>query len=274
MFPPKSNAAFAAFAAAAVERYGPAGTLWQERPDLPARPITAWQVWNEPNIPNFWRSGPDAAEYVALLRAASAAIRAADPGAEVVAAGLPDSSLGVPFRDYLEQMYDAGARGLFDTLAIHPYSPSAGGLLRMAEQARDLMDRHGDRSPIWITEFGWSTGGDASPYRVSERGQMERIVATLSALVAERRALRLRGLVYFKWRDAEPPPDAEGDPWPLHTGLLRSDGSAKPGWFALWHAVRVLSRTSPLPPGPAGDAVISRRTVRMGPRGFAAVGVT
>ena len=175
MFPPSSNAAYAAFVGAAVRRYGPAGSFWRSHPEVPFLPIHAWQVWNEPNIPNFWRSGVDARAYVALLRAAAAAIRSADPGAEVVAAGLPNSKLGVPFLDYLEAMYRAGARGLFDTLALHPYSRDVAGLLRLAERARALMNRRHDRSRLWITELGWSTGGDASAFRVSERGQADRI---------------------------------------------------------------------------------------------------
>src|SRR3954452_24749983 len=206
MFPPSSNAAYARFVSQAVQRYGPTGSFWLSHPSVPFLPIHAWQVWNEPNIPNFWRSGVNAKEYVGLLRAASSAIRAADPGAEVVAAGLPNSSLGVPFLAYLDRMYRAGARGLFDTLAIHPYSRNVQGLLTLAEQARALMNHWHDRSRLWITEFGWSTGGDASAFRVTERGQADRIAASLSALIAERRALRLRGFILFKWRDYGRPP--------------------------------------------------------------------
>jgi polysaccharide biosynthesis protein PslG len=69
MFPPASNAAYAAFVGAAVRRYGPTGTFWRSHPNVPFLPVHAWQVWNEPNIPNFWRSGVNAKEYVALLRA-------------------------------------------------------------------------------------------------------------------------------------------------------------------------------------------------------------
>src|SRR4051812_13376748 len=232
MFPPRSNAAYAAFVSAAVKRYGPTGSYWRENPSVPFLPIHAWQIWNEPNIPNFWRSGVNAKEYVALLRAGSTAIRHADPHAEVVAAGLPNSNLGVPFLTFLDRMYEAGAKGLFDDLAIHPYSHNVQGLLTLAEQARSVMDRWGDRSRLWITEFGWSTGGDASAFRVSERGQANRISEALSALIAERRVLRLRGFVFFKWKDSVAPAGSDADPWPLHTGLLNADGAPKPGfWF-------------------------------------------
>jgi hypothetical protein len=273
MFPPASNAAYAAFVGAAVRRYGPTGTFWRSHPNVPFLPVHAWQVWNEPNIPNFWRSGVNAKEYVALLRAGSRAIRAADPGAEVVAAGLPNSNLGVPFLEYLERMYDAGARGMFDTLAIHPYSRDVRGLLALAERARALMNAHGDHSRLWITEFGWSTGGDASAFRVSERGQADRIAASLSGLIAERRALRLRGFIFFKWKDAIAPSEMGRDPWPLHTGLLDASGSPKRGFWAFARIVQALRSGGALPAGSTAQTLVQRRNIHLSPLGYAAVGL-
>ena len=49
--PPRDPASMAAFASAAVARYGPGGSLWRENPGVPVRPIRAWQVWNEPTLP-------------------------------------------------------------------------------------------------------------------------------------------------------------------------------------------------------------------------------
>lgn len=269
MYPPVSNADYAAFVYAAVERYGPMGTFWSSHPDVPFLPIHAWQVWNEPNIPNWWRSGPDPRRYVALLRAGAKAIRAADPGAEVVAAGLPNSKLGVPFLKFLDGMYRAGARGWFDTLAIHPYAPSVGGVVSLAERARVLMDRWHDRSRLWITEFGWSTGGDASAFRMTQRGQANRIAGSLSALIAERRALRLRGFIFFRWRDATAPAGLGRDPWPLHAGLLTVDGAPKRGFWTFAAVVRALRDGSG--GGSAEPARIARRDVRVSPLGFAPV---
>jgi polysaccharide biosynthesis protein PslG len=270
MFPPRRNADFGKFAAAAVKRYGREGSFWRARPRLPYVPITAWQVWNEPNIPNFWRSGPDAAGYVELLRVGSDAIRKADPDAEVVAAGLPNSRLGVPYLEYLQTMYDAGARGMFDTLAIHPYASSAAGVITLAEHAREVMNENRDaRARLWVTEFGWSTGGDASAFRVSRRGQADRIALAVSGLVAERRALRLRGFILFKWKDSTAP--GRSDPWPLHTGLLGADGRAKPGFWTFGRLVRSLESSVPASPGSAALTRISRRNVRLSPLGNAAI---
>ena len=268
MFPPERLSDYARFVRAAVERYGRGGSFWRWNPEVPEVPIVSWQVWNEPNIPNFWRSGPDPAEYSALLRAAGEAIRAADPDAEVVAAGLPDSTLGISLEDFVEGMYAAGARGSFDTLAIHPYAGTVAQLLEIVERTRGLMDHNGDRrAGLWITEFGWTTGGAKSRFTVTEMGQANRVATTFSALAAMRRALRLRGLVYFKWRDAPPYPDS--DPWPLHAGLVEDDGVPKLAFFAFVRSVAALESSwfSAEPAAP----LISRRTVKLSPRGFAPV---
>ncbi|HET9025696.1 MAG TPA: hypothetical protein VFN64_14075, partial [Burkholderiaceae bacterium] len=251
--PPASNAEFAAFAARLVERYGPNGTIWARHPDVPSLPIHSWQIWNEPNLPMFWNTGPDPAAYTALLRAAHQAIHAVDPQAEVVAAGLPDSGAGVGLQDFLTVMYAAGAKGAFDTMAVHPYAPDVAGSLGLVELARSTMRANGDGSPIWITEDGWPTGGPQSRYTVSE-AQQAASVGDLVAQVAARRAeLGLRGVVIFRWRDAISTFDA----WPLHAGLVRADGTVKPALAAFRDAVASLDALpasgTPAPDPPAAD---------------------
>src|SRR5918993_758681 len=124
-YPPASNTDFAFFAAALVRRYGPGGEFWQRHPELPQLPIQSWQVWNEPNIPVYWPSGPNPGEYAAMLRAVSSGIKAVDPGAKVVTAGLNESEIGIKLAPFLNGMYRAGAKGSFDVLALHPYAPAS-----------------------------------------------------------------------------------------------------------------------------------------------------
>ena len=247
LYPPRLPEDMAAFAAHAVRRWGRGGSFWREHPDLPALPITAWQVWNEPNIPYFWPHGPDASQYVALLRATSAAIRSADPEAEVVTAGIPDSSLGIGMEPYVQAMYDAGAKGTFDTLAIHPYAHDAAAAVAVLWRARALMNANGDDAGLRATEFGWATGGSASYLTVGEQAQATSIAATLTELAGVRESLGLRGIVYYDWQDSKP--DAR-DLWPAHAGLLRRDGTPKPGYFAFRDTIAAL-----VDPGPdAGQA--------------------
>jgi polysaccharide biosynthesis protein PslG len=243
-FPPRHPGDLGAFAVVLVRRYGPNGTFWRAHPDLKPDPIRSWQVWNEPSLPAYWPTGPDPKAYTELLAATAKAIRSVDPGATIVSAGIPQSRIGVPFARYVEGMYRAGAKGAFDALAIHPYARDTAGVVAAIVQARRIMDRHGDRSPIWVTEVGWASGGPPSDFTVGPRGQAQRVRATLLALNARRRALGLRGVVYFGLRDSTVYPGGH-DFWGLHTGLLRTGGTRKPAFAAFEKSAQRLSTSLP-----------------------------
>ena len=102
---PRGTAAYTSYLTALVGRYGPSGSLWAERPQLPRVPIRAWQIWNEPNLTRYWTSQPFARPYVKLLRASRRALRAADPGSRTILAGLPNESWIA-----LRKVYRAGGR--------------------------------------------------------------------------------------------------------------------------------------------------------------------
>lgn len=239
-YPPSDPQAIAPFARAAAERYGPDGSFWEDR-DVPKTPIRSWQVWNEPNIPVYWPSGPDAAEYTVLLRAAAQGIRAADPNAEIVTAGLPKSDRGVPFQRFLGDMLDSGAGQVADTIAIHPYATAVPGAVRAVRRMRETLRERGLENPIWITEIGWATQGPDSPFTVGMRGQAERIERLLARMPRLRDAFGVRGFVYYNWRDSEP---FEGgfDFFGLHTGLLTLNAVEKPGFVAFSEGTEELAR--------------------------------
>lgn len=237
MAPPRDAAAFARYAKALVARYGPKGTYWAAHPQVPKLPVRSWQVWNEPNIPAFWASGPDPAAYARLLATAGAAIHKADPGAEVVTAGLPSSHLGIPAPKFLDGVYAAGAKGSFDTVAVHSYAPTPGAVLARARAAAAVIHRRRDDARLWITEVGWGTGGRPGPLTVSRAEQADYIARTLRELKAHRDALKLRGVVLFQWRD--PKPYAGRRPiWPFYAGLIDEQGRPKPSLRALESAIR------------------------------------
>jgi polysaccharide biosynthesis protein PslG len=227
-YPPRSNNSLAAFARAAVRRYGPNGIFWATHRSVPALPIRIWQVWNEPNLPVFWLPKPSASQYAAMLAAAGHAIHAVDPSAEVVSAGIPQSKLGVELFTYLRALLAAGAAKSMDTLGVNAYSHTASGMIALLKQVRSTLNAGGAANiAIRVTEFGWSDGGPGSSFTLTPTGQATQIAAAIRGFALERSALDLRGFVYYAWRDAKPYPGI-GDFWGLHTGLLHLDGKPKP----------------------------------------------
>ena len=258
MYPPADLDAMAVLGGLLARRYGPGGSFWAGHPELTPAPVHSWQIWNEPNIRQFWASGPDPAEYVRMLRIVGHTIRAVDPTAEIVAAGLPYGNTdGIAMTAFIDAMYAAGARGTFDTLAIHPYASDVPGVIELLRIAREHLDANGDRArPIWVTELGWATRGEAVTVTVtvSEAGQAALLRSAATALRNERAALRLRGLVVFRWRDVRRTP-GQRDVWPLNSGLLRTDGSSKPALAAFTDAAAIWRGTpGPVPAGGSGAA--------------------
>jgi hypothetical protein len=142
----------AALARVLVRRYGPRGSLWRERPDVPRTPIPSWQIWNEPNLGNYWCNRPNARACVRMLRVVGRAIKRVDRRAEIVTAGLPPSKLrsAVPLDRYLRRLYRAGGRRWFDTLAINWYAKNRRELGALLRSIRALMNRAGDRRPAHL----------------------------------------------------------------------------------------------------------------------------
>ncbi len=222
--PPIDAADYARFAGAAAKRYAPLG-------------VHDFQIWNEPNVMQFWWPHPNAARYTRLLIAAYAAIHAADHHAVVIAGGLAPAA-DVPWRSwspytFLDGMYRAGAHGHLDALAMHPYSfpwspntPAAWNPVFMARWAHAQMAQSGDGNrQIWATEMGYGTGADGQS--VSESTQAQRVAEMLTAWAQY--PFAGPSLIY-NYRDLGTSPSV----WD-HMGLARPDGSAKPALRALEH---------------------------------------
>ncbi|MCX8564315.1 hypothetical protein OS122_25820 [Mycolicibacterium mucogenicum] len=142
--------------------------------------ISAYEVWNEVNCVCFY-DPISPSSYADLLKAAYPAIKAADPSATVIAAGLGSvfTVNGITMNpvDYVNGMYAAGAKGYFDALAFHPYQETlkfsdGEGVplspLTQIQKIYDLMVANGDGAlKIWITEYGVPTNN------VSEHTQAE-----------------------------------------------------------------------------------------------------
>jgi hypothetical protein len=243
--PPPQLSSMADYARAAVRRYGPNGSLWREHPGAPSLPVRSWQIWNEPNLGIYWCNRPNPREYASMLRVVGSAIKAEDPGAEIVTAGLPDSKLksAMPLDRFIKRLYKARGKRYFDTLAINSYAKDNRQLSGLLKRMRRHMNRAGDRrARIWITEIGWGDWYTGPPHRfiVGAEGQAARIEQSFGLLGRMKDNLRLRGVVYYSWRDLRPYPPKYNDMWGLHTGLLDVNGNPKLAYGAFQRAVSAL----------------------------------
>ena len=228
MKPPSDPARFAGWAAVMVQRYGPDGTFWKGRANK--LPITSWQIWNEPNIKAWWAPKPDPVAYADLLNKAGTAIHKVDPSAEIVAAGLPTSHLGVAAPAFLADVVKAG--GKFDTAAVHPYAPTPDAVVKRVKEIQNVAAG----KKVWVTEVGWGTGGKPGPLTVTPERQAEYVMDTIRRL----RDLGVRGVVIFQWRDPKPFPGRR-EIWPYYAGLHAAEGGPKPSLAAFREAAQSLA---------------------------------
>ncbi len=221
--PPSDPYQYADFVKVLVKRYGAHGSFWRTNPSLPYDPIEAWQVWNEPSLAAYWLPRPNPAAYAKLLHATYRAIKSIDRHALVVLAGNPFVA-GISF---VRRLYRLGAGRWFDVAAFNDYSSRVSYAEEDLTLLRQMMNAHGGRhTPIWVTEFGWASGGPPSPFTAG-RAAPEKVTKLLDFIADRRRALGIDRVFYFNWRD---PADISKqlDFWGYHMGLYRSNDKARP----------------------------------------------
>jgi Cellulase (glycosyl hydrolase family 5) len=176
--------------------------------------VIAYEIWNEPNLTAFWPGvGPrpasindannlfvdlsGASNYAALVKAAYPVVKQADPSAAVLAGAIAAGDV-----DYLNSLYAAGIKGSFDALSLHPYAgvqPNdyTKGLLpdecphtkapywcfqKGTEEIHSAMLANGDSSPIWFTEFGYSSTQTGSHQIGGPTGQAAMLAQTFTKI--------------------------------------------------------------------------------------------
>jgi hypothetical protein len=217
---PDGSANFAAFGAALAKRYGAGGSFWSEHPELPALPVTAYEVWNEENAKVYWQPATPG-EYANLYAATRNAIKSVDGNARVVVGGLAgadNGSVTAP-ADFLRQMFSArpDLKGNVDAVGYHPYARDPKGVYSsIAAFRRDLDSIAGAGIPLELTEIGWTTVDVTESQRADYMGQ----VATTLA----RTDCDIERVSAYAWLGPE---QAAGDreQW---FGIARKDGSNKP----------------------------------------------
>jgi len=155
--------------------------------------VNHFQIWNEPNLGEEWTGKPDPAEYVRLLKIGYQRVKEANPQALVLTAPLAINMETGPLHlnelDFLDQMYQAGAKDSFDVVSANAYGmdkppsdpPSKSVLnFRRVELLRQVMEKNGDADrAIWFNEYGWNASPKEMPkedliwQRVTEKQQAE-----------------------------------------------------------------------------------------------------
>ena len=187
LLPPSDPDRFAGFAHGFAARYG--------------AQVDTYQVWDEPNLADHWGGGPvNPPAYADLLARTARAVRAADPDARILLAGLAPTVETGPQNlsdvRYLEQLYQAGAAPYFDVVVGKPYGFDTGPDDRRADEPvlnfsrllllREVMVEHGDAGKaIWASHWGWnalSPGWIGTPSLWGQTDESTQAAHTVAAL--------------------------------------------------------------------------------------------
>jgi hypothetical protein len=226
---PDAAGDYAAYAAAFAARYGPNGAFWTEHPELPKRPVAAYELGNEPNAAMFWHDQATAPEvYADLYAAARAAIKNVDASTPVVSAGLLDANVMKP-SVFLRRMLrrQPSLRTRIDAVGYHPYQMSYAAMRNGIVSLRATMKALGLKStPIEITEAGMTTKWVTEAVRAKAIGGLARTLPT-------DRKLNVTRFIPYEWTSSQ-----QGDNFNDYWGIMFPDGSPTATGAAYLSAVR------------------------------------
>jgi Cellulase (glycosyl hydrolase family 5) len=183
-----------------INRYGASKITWVE-------------VWNEPNLTQFWTQGANAGEYARLLQASYVDVKATWPSIAVVGHNLSRNDIGWINAVYtqLDTIFGAGTAAAndyyFDAIGAHPYCGTStsgydpadtshadelgtgGGALDPDflgyRRLRDaVIAKEGQGKPVCIGEFGYATLGSGW-FKVTEAQRAAYVPSALALAHAD-----------------------------------------------------------------------------------------
>ncbi len=179
------------------------------------------------------------------MKISHAALRAADPGAKIVLAGLfarpkgardrrtgKHKSLNWYASDFIAQMYrrTPGIKAKFSGLSLHPYTIFARELPEVIEEFRTFMQQSGDGGKgLWITELGWSSGKSSAGnlFAKGPGGQAKELRAAFTLLRSKQAKWKLKSVFWFSVDDSPGSCNfCDG------SGLFGAGFKPKPAWYA------------------------------------------
>lgn len=159
---PNPDNKWANFVWLTVNRYKPGGVLAQANSWPVGVGVTHWEMWNEPDLNIFWDAPLE--DYARLLKVGYLVTKQADPGAQVLFAGLANNYAKFNFyRDALAIFSGdpmAAEHNYFhDILATHSYFHAWKSWYHVFRASEAMCDE-GLEKPIWLNESGVAVWDD------------------------------------------------------------------------------------------------------------------
>ena len=188
--------------------------------------VLSYEIYNEEDLSLWWEGTKE--EYSAVLAQGAAAVRAADPDAEVLLGGLAH-----PDAEWAEAICEVhGNAGSFDIAPFHVYLETwvdipIEGFVEGEDYARfaATVARACGGKPIWVNEAGYAT----TPGRSEEQqaNWWARAVATLLAVP------EIEHIGIYEIKDLEPDSPVIGDETNYHLGITHTDRTKKLAFYTL-----------------------------------------
>jgi hypothetical protein len=209
--------------------------------------VDHWVIWNEPDLYDHgsrWFFDGSFEDYYQLLKVSYQAIKANNPQAKVIMAGMAywfDRGFDRP--PYLASLLEVAGRDpsarandwYFDIVAVHTYTNPLNSYTQPMIMRR-IMEERGIQKPIWIMESNAVPSDDpkapteSGPFRASQVQQAAYLIQSFALGIAagvERQSV-------YKLLD-ETPEDGQ------YFGLVRNDRSVRPAFTAFQVASTYLS---------------------------------
>jgi hypothetical protein len=210
----EGRAAFAKWAAAAVTHFKNRNILWE--------------MYNEPNIDQFWHPKANADDYVKLATEVGKAIRAAAPEEKYI--GPACSTMDFKF---LEACFKGGLLEYWSAVSVHPYRQTPPETVEADYgKLKQLIAQYGPKEksiPIYSGEWGYSSGWDKFDEAKQGKYLPRQWLTNLESGVPIS--------IWYDWHDdGEDPKEPEH-----HFGTVHHDYTAKPAYLAAKKLARELA---------------------------------
>lgn len=206
----EARQAFAAFAAAAIQRYGTDDIIWE--------------IWNEPDGIAFWPPKPDAAAFSLLADATCRAMRAMAPMAKIIGpaiARLPSRN-DFLHKDFFQTFIQSPTKDCLDAISVHPYRhdrPPETVIDDYTSEVRPFIEAYTPKGhkplPIVDGEWGYSmsdvTGEQQAAFAI--RIHLANLLAGVPLTIL------------YEWQDTAHTSDEREK----HFGITDADGNDKEG---------------------------------------------